>query len=272
MVNIKRNKVKEINKFKKEMTWEQKANENPLFAIMSDNIFEDKSKEFDAYDLVTFYKRGKSLWKWFFSDLVDEDNVSSPKTVLEFGCGMGRLLANPALMGYKCIGLDISETQLELAREHFPVKENTRFLKVDSKKQFELPAESVDIIYSYAVFQHIKYLSDFYFSLGELTRVLKKGGLIRIQFRAPNKYTTKFKSFGFKTYNFEKSSIIFYWKKFLGLAVPVIRLYRHNHWGGAGCFVSEKSIIKFLEKKGLKIKTIQFYVDGQQMILITGQK
>lgn len=264
--------MKERNKFKKELTWEEKANENPLFAIMSDNIFENKSKEFDVYDLSTFYKRGKLLWKWFFSDLVNEDDFSSKNTVLEFGCGMGRLLANPALMGYKCIGLDISETQLELAREHFPVKENTRFLKVDSKKQFELPSESADIIYSYAVFQHIKYLSDFYFSLGELTRVLKKGGLIRIQFRAPNKYATKFKSFGFKTYNFENQSIIFYWRKFLGLAVPVIRLYKHDHWGGAGCFVSEESIIKFLEKKGLKIKMIQFGVDGQQMIRITGQK
>ena len=160
--------MKDRNKFKKKLTWEQKANENPLFAIMSDNIFEDKSKEFGADDLSAFYKKGESLWKWFFSDLANEDNVSSPKTVLEFGCGMGRLLANPALMGYKCIGLDISETQLELAREHFPVKENTRFLKVDSKKQFELPSESVDIIYSYAVFQHIKNLSDFYFSLNEL--------------------------------------------------------------------------------------------------------
>lgn len=264
--------MKEINKFKKEMTWEQKANENPLFAIMSDKIFEDKSKEFNANDLDAFYKKGELLWKRYFSDLINRENVDLQKTVLEFGCGMGRLLANPALMGYKCIGLDISETQLELAKAYFPVKERIRFIKVESKQKFEMASESVDVIYSYAVFQHIKYLSDFYFSLSELTRVLKKGGLIRIQFRAPNKYTTKFKSFGFKAYNFEKSSIIFYWKKFLGLAVPVIRLYRHNHWGGAGCFVSEKFIIKFLEKKGLKIKTIQFDVDGQQMIWITGQK
>ena len=205
--------MKEINRFKKEMTWEQKANENPLFAIMSDKVFEDKSKEFDANDLDAFYKKGKLFWKRYFSDLINEEDIALQKTVLEFGCGMGRLLANPALMGYNCIGLDISEIQLELAKIHFPVKEKVKFIKVDTKKQFELPSESVDIIYSYAVFQHIKNLSDFYFSLDELIRILKKGGLIRIQFRAPNKYTTNFKSFGFKTFNFEKQSVIFYWKK-----------------------------------------------------------
>lgn len=264
--------MKEINKFKKEMTWEQKANENPLFAIMSDNIFEDKSKEFNAEDLDAFYKKGKLLWKKYFSDLINEENVVLQKTVLEFGCGMGRLLANPASMGYKCIGLDISETQLELAKIYFPVKENVKFIKVDAKKQFELASESVDVIYSYAVFQHIKYLSDFYFSLSELTRILKKGGLIRIQFRTPNKYSTNFKSFGFKVFNFEKQSAVFYWKKLFGFPLPILRKYNHNHWGGAGCFVSEKSISRFLEKKGLKISTIQFDIEGQKMIWITGHK
>lgn len=264
--------MKEKNKFKKELTWEEKANENPLFAIMSDNIFEDKSKEFNANDLATFYKKGELLWKRYFSDLINEENVALQKTVLEFGCGMGRLLANPASMGYNCIGLDISETQLELAKIHFPIKENVKFIKVNSKKQFEIASGSVDVIYSFAVFQHIKYLSDFYFSLSELARLLKKGGLIRIQFRAPNKYTTNFKASGFKVLNFEKQSFIFYWKKLFGFPLPVLRRYKHNHWGGAGCFVSEKSISIFLEKNGLKITTIQFDIEGQQIIWITGQK
>ncbi len=264
--------MQEKKTFKKDLTWEEKANENPLFAIMSDKIFENKSKEFDASDLYAFYKKGEMLWKRYFSNLINEDNLPLEKTVLEFGCGMGRLLANPALMGYRCIGLDISETQLKLAKEHFPVKSNIEFIKVDAKKQFELASESADVIYSYAVFQHIKYLSDFYFSLNELIRVLKKGGLIRIQFRAPNKYSSNFTSSGFKTFNFEKQSVIFYWKKLFGLPLPVLRRYEHDHWGGAGCFVSEKSIIKFLEKKELKIKSIQFDIEGQQMIWITGQK
>ncbi len=58
--------MKEKNAFKKDLTWEQKANENPLFAIMSDKIFENKSKEFDDSDLKAFYKRGELLWKNIF--------------------------------------------------------------------------------------------------------------------------------------------------------------------------------------------------------------
>lgn len=129
------------------MTWEQKANENPLFAIMSNDIFKDKSTGFNASDLDAFYKKGELLWKRYFSDLINEDVVALEKSVPEFGCGMGRMLANPALMGYKCFGLDISETQLELAKINFPVKGNVNFIKVDSKKQFELASNSVDVIY-----------------------------------------------------------------------------------------------------------------------------
>lgn len=264
--------MKKGNEFKDDLTWEQKANENPLFAIMSDDVFKNKTKEISANDLTAFYKKGELLWKRYFSDLINENNVPIGKTVLEFGCGMGRLLANPAMMEYKCIGLDISETQLDLARTNFPAKSNTQFIKVDSKKQFEVESDSVDVIYSFAVFQHIKNLSDFYFSLNELTRILNKGGLIRIQFRAPNQYSNNFKSVGFKTYNFENQSVVFYWKKIFGLPIPIARLYKHNHWGGAGCFVSPKSIIKFLEKKGVKVSTIQFDVEGQKLMWITGQK
>lgn len=264
--------MKQKNVFKHDLTWEQKANENPLFAIMSHDIFATKTKEIDANDLARFYKNGELLWKRFFSDLINEDNVPVGKTILEFGCGMGRLLRNPALLGYKCIGLDISETQLNLAKEHFPVKTNIEFVRVDPKKKFEVESNSVDVIYSYAVFQHIKNLSDFYFSLNELIRILNKGGLIRIQFRAPNQYSTNFKSVGFKTYNFENQSIIFYWKKIFGLPLPIARLYKHNHWSGAGCFVSPKSIIKFLEKKKIKVNSIQFDVGGQKMMWVTGQK
>lgn len=264
--------MKEKITFKKEMTWEQKANENPLYAIMSDDVFENKSTELNQDDLTLFYKKGELLWKRYLSDLINENEVPIGSTVLEFGCGMGRLLANPAGMGYNCIGIDISETQLSLAKIHFPEKSKTKFIKVDSKTAFDLPPESIDLIYSFAVFQHIKYLSDFYFSLSELTRVLKKGGLIRIQFRAPNKYSYNFKSFGFKTFNFENFSIIFYLKKFFGVPFPIVRLYNHNHWGGAGCYVSEKSIIKFLERKNLVCKTIRFDVEGQGIIWITAQK
>ena len=88
----------------------------------------------------------------------------------------------------------------------------------------------------------------------------------------PNKYTTNFTSFGFKIFNFEKQSFVFYYKKIFGLPVPVLRNCKHNHWGGAGCFVSEKSISMFLQKKGLKISTIQFDIEGQQMIWLTGHK
>ncbi len=264
--------MKAKREFKEDLTWEQKANENPLFAIMSDKIFENKTKNFNEEDLKAFYSKGQVLWERFFSDLININNVPLQKTVLEFGCGIGRLLANPALMGYKCIGLDISETQLELAKKYFPAKSNTEFIKVDSKSELKLATESVDVIYSYAVFQHIKYLSHFYFSLNELIRILNKGGLIRIQFRASNVYSARFKASGFRSINFEKLSIIFYWRKLLGLPIPVFRVNKHNHWGGAGCYISEKSLIKFFEKNGIKIKTIQFDIEGQDMVWLTGQK
>jgi|GEM_PF-5572995 len=123
-----------------------------------------------------------------------------------------------------------------------------------------MPAESIGIEYSIFFWDPTSakeiialILSDFYFSLNKLPRILNKGGLIRIQFRAPNQYSANFKSVGFKTYNFENQSIIFYWKKIFGLPITIARLYKHNHWGGQVVLYLQSQLLNFLRKKGLKL-------------------
>ena len=264
--------MKENSRFKQEITWEEKANGNPLFAVMSDNIFLNKDKNITKEDLSLFYSKGQLLWNRYFSDLINNLINRDDITIVEFGCGMGRILSVPASLGFNCIGIDISETQLDLAKKHFPTKENTTFIQSIPKSQFNIEEESVDLIYSFAVFQHIKNVSDVLYSLDELVRILKRGGIMRIQFRCPNKFFYQLNSFGFNSINFEKSTILFYFKKLFKIPIPIIRYVQHDNWSGAGCYISYSRMMKYFLKRNFKVLNISFETTDQKIIWLTVQK
>ncbi|MBW2998465.1 class I SAM-dependent methyltransferase [Candidatus Woesearchaeota archaeon] len=112
-----------------------------------------------------------------------QPKIKETDTVLEYGCGVGRILTN--IKCKKKYGADISKNYLDRIEDEkiIPLNSNGRRL--------ELKNETIDFIYSIMVFQHIPYEHHFEI-LNELLRVLKKGGKIYIQF--PKK-TDKFFSY-----------------------------------------------------------------------------
>lgn len=93
--------------------------------------------------------------------------------VLEVGCGTGLILKRVAPVARRAVGLDISPNMLERARE--------RGLETVEGTATHLPFDdsSFDLVYSFKVLAHVE---DIQKALGEISRVLRPGGVAMLDF------------------------------------------------------------------------------------------
>jgi ubiquinone/menaquinone biosynthesis C-methylase UbiE len=252
--------------FKKELNWEEKARINPLYAIMSDKEFKEKDTELSEANLSLFFSKGKRIWNEFFEGETAKFENRATTNVLEFGCGMGRLIKVPGEKGFQCHGVDISETQVELARRYL-TESNYHFHTVRDNR-IPVSENSMDYVYSFAVLQHIRKLSDFNLALDELCRVLKPGGTLKIQLPTieGNRFCKGRRKF-FYSIPFEEKSLVFYWAKRLKI-VPMIRFVKHDHWGGASYYIRLGQVIQQL--KDIEIDLVSYSTAG--FVLLRGTK
>lgn len=92
--------------------------------------------------------------KWDGAIFIEELNVNNEKSVLEIGCGTGRIAAKIANSVKNYVGIDISAKTIERAKQHFACNTNMQFLCGDFLVyRFR---QSFDVIYSSLTFMHIK--------------------------------------------------------------------------------------------------------------------
>jgi SAM-dependent methyltransferase len=103
-------------------------------------------------------------------------------TVLEIGCGPGRLMLPLSERFGRVIGFDVSGGMVELARENLAGVLNAEARRNSGSDFPEVDNESIDFCYSYAVFQHIPDKEVVWNYLRETVRVLKVGGFLKLQF------------------------------------------------------------------------------------------
>jgi ubiquinone/menaquinone biosynthesis C-methylase UbiE len=100
---------------------------------------------------------------------------------LEIGCGPGRLLRPMSRHFAQIYGVDVSDEMVALAKEKLRDIPNAHPQVCNGAQLTGFADESIDFIYSYAVFQHIPSREVVLEYLGEVQRVLKPGGLARLQ-------------------------------------------------------------------------------------------
>lgn len=259
--------------WKEEKDWEQKAKENPLFAIMSEKVFENSTGNPTIEEVNILYAKGEKLWTSYLQPCIERFSIDISKcTIAEFGCGMGRLLRVPALGGANVYGIDISETQLNLAQKYFPKTANVNWVLYQNGKYTNIKEASVDFVYSFAVLQHIPNTNDLIVAIREMSRIMKAGGVLKIQLPVFGSPFGNFRYNGrypFLCKNFGDTALVGYWKKSFGVRLPVIKLLRNNYWGRIG--VSTSEIIHILNTFGIEVKIYEYNVTPN-LTWITGVK
>lgn len=99
---------------------------------------------------------------------------------LEIGGGIGRLLKPISTKFKEAIGIDISQGMVDLSKDYLEGVDNAKVVKCDGIT-FPIEGNSVELVYSVICFQHIPYRLLIQKYLRETRRVLKDGGICRIQ-------------------------------------------------------------------------------------------
>ena len=101
--------------------------------------------------------------------------ISKNDTVLEIGCGTGRIGNHLAPLCKTWIGTDISGKMLEYAEKNLEAHKNIKLVELKSVSLSQFPAESVDKLYCSTVFMHLDEW-DRYRYVTESFRTLRRGG------------------------------------------------------------------------------------------------
>ena len=214
-----------------EKTWEEKAQENPLYGVMSHEEFIDSGAEPTEEEFKVFYDRGRDMVSRWIKPWLQETKFQPDMRILEFGCGMGRL-TNAIAENHpstNVFGIDISKTMVAHAKKN--TVDGCTYDTVGAEGKFPFDDEAFDRIYSYAVFQHISTKSVVENSIRELARVLKTHGRVKLNFEMvfPPPFQNSMRR---DTYAFEDSYWRYGWKKVAGLPLWGVKTKKTTHWSG----------------------------------------
>ncbi len=161
-------------------SWEEKARQNPLFAVQTtDDMAGAPAQGFTPAQIEQLFDRGRRLYRERLTPLLA--GLAEPRDqalIVEYGCGVGRILRSLVDAGYRCAGIDISPTMLDHCRRLVPEVEGVWCL--DEAGRSALEDETASVVFSYAVLQHISTFTAYTRAIDEICRVLKPGGLMAI--------------------------------------------------------------------------------------------
>ncbi|MFH0777525.1 MAG: class I SAM-dependent methyltransferase [Candidatus Eisenbacteria bacterium] len=147
--------------------WDSKARENATYYVSSYRPYDDQNWE-------EFWKWGDILAERFLVE--SEIPFSGRETVLEIGCGIGRMTRCLARQFARVHGLDVSAEMISRAQENLRELKNVSLHAGDGRALGLFSDASFDFIFSYITFQHIPSVSIVEEYIREAGRVLRPGG------------------------------------------------------------------------------------------------
>lgn len=111
------------------------------------------------------------------------------KSCLEIGYGGGRIINTAQNMFKHAYGVDVHECKKRVSRLS-PSKVNINHLFNPEEIDDKIKDESLDLVYSFIVFQHFDSIETFKYYVDLINRKLKKGGVFNI-FYGINRYDKK---------------------------------------------------------------------------------
>jgi 2-polyprenyl-3-methyl-5-hydroxy-6-metoxy-1,4-benzoquinol methylase len=154
--------------------WELFGQKDPYYGVLTDKQFKREAIGDDARQ--RFFESGRQQLDQLLADartLADPD--FSPKRIMEYGCGVGRLLIPAAEQADSVVGVDISQSMLDEARRNCDAAglDGVQLLTPD-----RLPAAEgeFDFAFSFAVLIHVP-RRDGEQIIARLVRMVRPGGV-----------------------------------------------------------------------------------------------
>jgi SAM-dependent methyltransferase len=157
---------------KQKQLWEKLAEKNSMYYI-----FTSKGRGITKEQ---FRESGKQAYKKY---ILEDERIEKKGIILDLGCGTGRITEFMAADFDEVIGMDISNRMIAEGRERLKGKDNVRLMETDGQS-VPIISNSVDFVFSYLVFQHIKTREMVERSFKDIHRVLKRGGLFKVLLRS----------------------------------------------------------------------------------------
>jgi 2-polyprenyl-3-methyl-5-hydroxy-6-metoxy-1,4-benzoquinol methylase len=163
-----------------DLAWEEWGRREPYFGVITDSKF--RSSEMTEQTKREFFESGRwhvNYIMQFIHKCVDAN--FEPKRVLDFGCGVGRLLIPFAGVAKQVFGLDVSPSMLLEAKRNCEAHgvTNAHFLRSDDTLSSLIGG--FDLIHSCIVFQHIP-VARGRSIFSRLLHHLRPGGIGAVQF------------------------------------------------------------------------------------------
>jgi ubiquinone/menaquinone biosynthesis C-methylase UbiE len=157
------------------------------------NVYED-SKRAEAYSKLKFDK----TYYLAYRDLPKIiSRHTSGKNALDFGCGTGRSTRFLQTLGFKTMGIDISEEMISLAQQLDPAG---LYQHIDDGDFSSLQSLSYDLVLSAFTFDNIPTMDNKITLFKGLTALLKQNGTIINLVSSPEMYTHEWASFTTKDF------------------------------------------------------------------------
>jgi SAM-dependent methyltransferase len=152
--------------------WDERAREDAMF-------FVDDREPYRSADEERFWAQGERDLDHVLGTL--GARIEGGDTVVDLGCGVGRLTRVIAARASHVYAIDVSAEMLAQARRHNPQLGNVEWVHGDGATLQPIPDESADAVVSHVVFQHIPDPRITYGYVAEMGRVLRPGGWAAFQ-------------------------------------------------------------------------------------------
>jgi len=138
-----------------DLEWERWGQRDPYFGVITDPKYRREGLTEEARS--EFFASGEAHVR-YVSEMIRQYLGADfrARTVLDFGCGVGRLLIPFAREAEEAYGLDVSPSMIEEARRNCESQgvANARLL-VSTDSGLAALGRTFDLVHSYIVFQHI---------------------------------------------------------------------------------------------------------------------